>query len=775
MREPVASPVALRARGPRGCVPPIPLRAITGLIALIALLALELHGPPAMAADSEATPQELPEATVIGSSPVAGTGVPINLYPGNAQTISVKSISPGATTATDLLNEAVGSVNLNDTEGNPYQMDLNFRGYTASPVLGTPQGLSVYVDGIRINEPFGDIVSWDLVPKIAISDITVVPGTNPVYGLNTLGGALAFDTKSGFAYPGASVSLAAGSFDRRTVDAEYGGSQGNTDFYAATSFHDDNGWAKYNPSLVRQFFSKVGFQDAKTELDFSITYVDDYLAGNQLVAKSMLEDAISGYSHPDSESTRSFVANLTARAELNGANSIEGNLYYRNIWHSLVDSNINDPVTGGEPDQIARCNALYGQACAGNVVSTYTQDIYGVNLQFSNHARVGSLQQYFSMGISGEHGTTHFSQAGQDAVIDVTFDTIGVDPFSPQSAIHSSNASLGAYATETLVIDPRASVTLSGRYDHSTVDLSGTSIDQNNDLVNVHGNHAYRRFDPSIGGTFVLLPRATLFANYGEGLRTPTAIELACADPVRPCAGVPSAFSSDPDLRAVVAKSLEVGARGNLGTAMNWRLAGFYSNLYNDIIFNQSTLTTGYFSNVGRTRRAGVEFALNGQLDALDFALATTWLDATYESRFVVANGANPGSACPGPACVPVEPGDKIPGLPALVAKVQLGYQVSQDLHLESQLLAQGSTFARGDENNLLNFGKIPGFYTIRLGFTQKVGSTFELSGGILNLCNRLYANFGTLSSNDLKGGVTENFWAVGQPRTLFLQMKAIF
>ncbi len=727
------------------------------------------------AEDPGVSPQELPEVTVVGSSPVVGTGIPINLYPGNAQNISSKSFPSGTSTTSDALYDAIGSVNLNDTEGNPYQMDLNFRGYTASPVLGTPEGLSVYVDGVRLNESFGDVVSWDLIPQIAISSVTVIPGTNPVYGLNTLGGALAINTKSGFEFPGASVSLGTGSFDRRTFDAQYGGHEDNTDYFAATSFYDDNGWAKFNPSRVRQFFTKFGYQDDRSDLDFSMTYVDDLLAGNQLVARSMVEDAIQGYSHPDFESTRSFAANLTGKHEFNPTNSIEGNLYYRNIWHSIFDSNLNDPIVGGEPDQIATCNRLYGEACAGNIVSTYTQDIYGLNLQYSNQAMVLRSQQYFSMGLSEEYGSTHLRQAGQDAIIDANFDTIGIDPFAPQSDIHSNNTNLGAYATETLLLSPRASVTASARYDHSDITLSGTSIDANNNVVSVNGDHAYQRLDPALGGTFAFSQATTLFANYAEGLRTPTAIELACADPVHPCAGVPSAFSSDPGLKAVVAKSYEVGARGKVGDELAWRFAGFYSNLYDDIIFNQSTLTTGYFSNVGETRREGMEFSVNGKMDLLDFALALTWLDATYQSAFIVSNGANPGSVCPGPACVPVESGDKIPGIPDWIAKVQLGYQVTPDLHIETQLAAQGSTFARGDENNLLTYGKIPGFYTVKLGFTEKIDKNFEVSGGVLNLLNRTYASFGELSNNDLKGGVAENFWAVGQPRTVFVSLKGIF
>ena len=103
------------------------------------------------------------------------------------------------------MNRRFTSVFVNEIQGNPFQPDINYRGYTASPLLGTPQGLSVYVDGVRLNQPFGDIVSWDLIPRAAIASTTLIPGSNPLFGLNTLGGALSVQTKNGRSDPGTSV------------------------------------------------------------------------------------------------------------------------------------------------------------------------------------------------------------------------------------------------------------------------------------------------------------------------------------------------------------------------------------------------------------------------------------------------------------------------------------------------------------------------------------------------------------------------------------------
>ena len=100
------------------------------------------------------------------------------------------------------MNNNLIGVSVNETQNNPYQPDVLFRGFTASPLLGTPQGLSVFQDGVRVNEPFGDAVNWDLIPVNAIADMILIPGSNPVFGLNTLGGSLSVTTKNGRTHKG---------------------------------------------------------------------------------------------------------------------------------------------------------------------------------------------------------------------------------------------------------------------------------------------------------------------------------------------------------------------------------------------------------------------------------------------------------------------------------------------------------------------------------------------------------------------------------------------
>ena len=199
---------------------------------------------------------------VVAATPLAGTDLSRNQIAGPVQTATAADIeSSGGLDLTDFMNRRLNGVYINESQENPYQPDVNFRGYTASPLLGTPEGISVYLDGVRQNQPFGDVVSWDLIPKNAISEITLIPGSDPLFGLNSLGGALSVRTKDGLSDPGIEGTATYGSSGRKAVQASYGGGKatGFNWFLAANGFHE-SGWRIASPSDVRQAFitSRLG-------------------------------------------------------------------------------------------------------------------------------------------------------------------------------------------------------------------------------------------------------------------------------------------------------------------------------------------------------------------------------------------------------------------------------------------------------------------------------------------------------------------------------------
>jgi outer membrane cobalamin receptor len=189
------------------------------------------------------------DVDVISTTPLPGVELSRDEIPAAVQALTQTDIAnSGALDLSDFLNRRLNGVNVNEVQGNPYQPDVNYRGYTASPLLGTPQGLSVYMDGVRLNQPFGDVVSWDLIPRVAISEAALMPGSNPLFGLNTLGGALSIQTKDGSTQPGTSLELSGGSFGRKIAELEHGGSNSKgLSWYLAGNLFFEDGWWRLPP------------------------------------------------------------------------------------------------------------------------------------------------------------------------------------------------------------------------------------------------------------------------------------------------------------------------------------------------------------------------------------------------------------------------------------------------------------------------------------------------------------------------------------------------
>ncbi|HEX2242583.1 MAG TPA: TonB-dependent receptor plug domain-containing protein, partial [Gammaproteobacteria bacterium] len=186
---------------------------------------------------------------IIGVTPTHGTGLAESKIPANVQSATSEEIErTHSPDLPDFMNYRLGSVHINQAQANPLQPDVQYRGFTASPLLGLPQGMAVYQDGARINEPFGDTVNWALIPQSAISSINLLPGSNPLFGLNALGGALSIQTKSGFTHSGTRGEAYYGSFDRKFVQAERGGHNDALSYFITGEYFDEDGWRDFSPS-----------------------------------------------------------------------------------------------------------------------------------------------------------------------------------------------------------------------------------------------------------------------------------------------------------------------------------------------------------------------------------------------------------------------------------------------------------------------------------------------------------------------------------------------
>ena len=732
------------------------------------LMLLEAASFTSFAAEiDQANTFELPELEVVGTAPLPAIGLSLNRVPGNVQILSGKQIDKQQPNdISDLLNQNLGSVNINDTQGNPFQVDVNFRGFTASPVLGTPQGLSVFVDGVRVNEDFGDVVNWNLIPGIAIANLSLVPAANPAFGLGSLGGAIAVNTKSGFQFPGTRLRAYGGSFGRRAAELETGGHVDRVDYFASSNLVRESGWAEHNPSRVAQLFGKTGYEDDKTDLDLSYTFADTRLEGAQTLPLSFLNTPGESYTYPDTQSDQLHFVNFKVSHYVADDLLISANAHVRFVDTDVLNSNVNDNFDPTMP-------VGPGNQPTGNVINRIRQSRPGASLQLNWSRPLEGHQNDFTLGANYEHGKTRFRQLNQEA--GASRDTSSNSPTSLDVSLKTSTTDVGVYFTDNFAIAKQIFLTLSARYDRVNENLK----DQLGIALN--GDHNFSRFNPAAGLVYNPTQYLTAYVSYGEGTRAPTPIELTCADPGAPCS-LPNGFSGDPDLKPVVSKSWEAGARGHFfGKVLFWNASVFHSELLDDIQFISSgggATSSGYFSNVGRTRRQGAELGLNGKLGDLNLSLHYSLVLATFETSLVLNSPSNSSQGpinCATCTDIQVRPGDRIPGIPRHNLKVRGEYAFTQALSVAINALAQSNQFARSDENNHDANGPVPGYVLVNAELRYDFDPHWQFLAKANNLLDTRYYTFGLLSENEFTGpgnsfdtsGATwraEQFRSVGAP-----------
>jgi iron complex outermembrane recepter protein len=741
--------------------------AITGALALVCTTSTR-------AADNPGEVFELPKVDVVGTAPLPGLGTPLRDVPANVQIFDHRLFArTRPLTLTQFLDQHSNSVNAASGQGNAFQQSLDFRGFAASPLLGTPQGVSVFQDGVRVNEAFGDVVNWDLLPRSAISSVQLVPGSVPAFGLNTLGGALAIHTKSGAQYPGAALEVSGGSFGRRTLEFEYGRAREDFDAFATANLSDEDGYALHNASRVRQFFGKLGFQDERSDLDVSLTLADNTLNGVQTLPLSFLDRPREPYTYPDvNENRLAFVVAKGSRV-LREGRLIDANVYYRRYRTSNLSSNVDDAF--GETDP-----------ASGLVPSPATNDrasidaaSFGAALQWTSRGTIGGFTHQIALGASAGSGDTTFAQSSQPATFTADRGTVGIAPYVATTDVDLRNSDAGAYASDSIRIADVWTVTLAARYDAARVVIR----DRSGAEPALNGTHTFSRLNPALGVNFNPTPTFTAYASYNEGMRAPTAIELTCADPDAPCK-LPNQFLADPALSEVVASTLEAGARGRwrVGT---WSAALYRTELRDDLAFIASgagATNAGYFRNVGRTRRQGVELAATLRTDPVTVAVRYNATDARFRSAFRAASPGNSEADADG--AIDVTSGNRIPGIPVHSAKLRVDWNVAPDLALGASVVAASSQYARGDENNADRNGTVPGYVVVHLDAQWQLAPRIMLFAQIDNLFDRRYANFGLLGQNAFTGpdrsfgpaaGIApagEQFRAQGAPRGAWMGVR---
>lgn len=755
-------------------------------------------------ADEKSNAVTLDKINVISTTPLAGVGLPIEQIPSNVQVVKGEALKEqGSLSIADFMNNNLLGVSVNETQNNPYQPDILFRGFTASPLLGTPQGLSVFQDGVRVNEPFGDAVNWDLIPVNAIAGMNLMPGSNPVFGLNTLGGSIAVTTKNGRTHQGGAVETSFGSWNRKTVAAEFGGVSADNaiDYFIAGNYFDEDGWRDNSPTEVKQIFGKVGWQNEASRLELSYTGADNDMIGNGLVQKELMEEfgRETINTKPDqTKNTLSFL-NLNGSHWFNDDVQLTANTYFRDSKRKTLNGDVNDDFNAdednapgapgfdtngdGEVDAgelavaLADCNAGGVDpeiSCPGALNRSETkQKGYGFNAQLAFNQPLFQKQNQFIVGAGYDYSRIKFNQSTEMGLLNASrgVDPVGVANEEALVDLNGKTTSWGIFATDTLSLNDFWHLNVAGRFNHIKVKNSDKrdGIDYPvGDAQSLTGNHSFSRFNPAVGLSFTPTNDLSVYGSYNEGMRAPTSMELGCANPDVPCK-LPNAMAGDPPLKEVVSKTFEVGARGNLISSLKWSAAVYRTDNHDDIHFISTNATNGmgYFDNVGKTRRMGLDLGLMGSVEKLSWNLGYSYIKATYESDLQLTNALNSNSVTVGVNdVINVNKGDRLANLPEHALKLRLQYAVTSNWTIGTNINTFSDVYLRGNENNahqandgnpdhVQDSGKIGGYTVVNLDTRYKfANSGWQVFAKAINIFDKEYASGGQFGENWIENGV---------------------
>jgi len=715
-----------------------------------------------------------------------GTAVDPTLVPANVQRALAEQLQRSqALDLTDFLNRQFSSVSINHAQNNPLQPDFNFRGFTASPLLGLPQGLSVYENGVRINDPFGDTINWDLIPVSAIDNVQMLAGAQPVFGLNTLGGALSLRMKNGFGQQGTQLDAYGGAFGRLGTSLQVGGNDGRWGYYGDVDYFKEDGWRDHSYSDALRVYGALSRHESDWAVDLSAAYANTKLRGNGPAPAELLAiDRSAVFTYPDITQNEHAQLILEGSRSLSDVLRLSGNVFYRRLdtdtfngdatpfeqcefggEQFLVEEGGCEPIldVAGQPIPAeldgSELNAI-------NNLGRREQESYGGSAQLGLQAPLFGRENNLTFGVAYSIGRTTFDSVVEAASLleDRATSRTGVFAQNFATAVGSDVTSASLYFLDTLSLTESVAVTLSGRYDDTRIELS----DRSGEDPELDGKHDFGRFNPAVGVTFRLTPSMTLYGSYGESTRAPSPVELACASEDAPC-NLPNAFLADPPLEQVVAKSTEIGLRSEGHEGLQWHIGAFYTVNHNDILFQTTggpQANVGFFDNVGDTLRTGIELSLSQRLARFRWSFDYSYLDATFDDDFVsnsphhpifASDPASPGIV--GEQKLLVTAGSNIPGIPQHQANLGVDFALRDRFDVGADVVMRSGVYLRGDEANLLD--KTDRYAIVNLRAEWQLNDNVVLFARIENVFDQGYETFGVL------GDPREVFEDFSDPRFL--------
>jgi len=722
--------------------PDIPHSALRIPHLLAGGLLLALATPPAGAQQPDSVPRD---TTTL--APVVVTGVRLPTVRELARGLAGRTASldaqdldaRGVRSLADALEQLPG-VTTSDELGATAQMDVSLRGFQVSPVIGVPQGVAVYVDGVRANEPDAHEVNFDLLPLEDVERVEVVYGPSVLLGRNALGAAVNLVTRRGASRAAREIEASAGSWGRYELKARAGARRGVWDYYVGARYEREGGWREDTRSRIGTLFAKLGLLNGTWDATLSYSGAD-----NRIFQAGSLPESVAAanprrnFTGGDYFAPQAHLVILNAQ-RLVGRTQLAINAFGR----SLSSEQFNANFVGADSRQR---NATR---------------IGGGAVQLSGKLPLGARELRWLAGADADY---------EHVAVHIVAVPGGGSPDSLTESVRTNQVNGGAFAGANLEVVPRLTATAAARYDWIRVPFE--------DLIDAtqSGLHTFRRLSPRAGLTWSGGRGHEVFASVSRGFRAPAVVELACADPQAACP-LPFALGPDPALKPVVATTYELGWRVRApggGGRVEASADVYRTDVRDDIFFIASTVTGGYFQNIGATRRSGLELALQWRGPVGLRAYANYgYTRATFETTATLATTRDTAGET-------VTPGDELPMVPGHRANAGVAVSILRSHGTETgvALLAGvdaryvGRQWLRGDEENVTRRLSDYALADLSLTLTWR---DFELRGAVRNLLDRRDFSFGTFAENPTAPGTPVQRWLTpGPPRHVQVSLSADF
>lgn len=661
----------------------------------------------------------------------------------------------------------VAGMSLSDAQGNRHQPSLMYRGYSASALQGHAQGLAVFLDGGRFNAPFGDTVNFDLLPDVAVERVSV-RDSNPVYGLNGLGGAVVVATHTGRSSPGQSALLALGDHGQRKANMTLGYDQGTFSLFMAGQAERERGWRAFSPSTLYHGFADMGWDGAQAGVHIKALAADTDLAGNGASPVELLAaNRAAVFTHPDRTANQLFRGSLHPWIELDEGSRLEASLYIQSLRQLTENGDVAD---------IEPCASNGGLLCLGHDAGRFAflqdrtgaiipsrlgiEDYAVVNRTRTRSTSGGMVLHYVRqeeifgqshkviLGLTHDRAQTRFGAETELGALEEDRGVTGLGPIIRQADLAIApidlavrTRSTGLFVWDEIRLSPRLSAELGLRWTDARLDLDdqlGIALD---------GRHRFHRLNPSVEFEYRLPEKAALRFGYSETSRAPTPAELSCAQESAPCS-LTNFFVADPPLNQVIARTWEAGAQGRWsagGWRGEWSVSLYRSGIDNDLLLTAApTRGRAFFQNIGQSRRQGGEAQWSANKGAWAVKLGYAYVQAQFLSPFVANSPNNPAADDQGRIAIPA--GAHLAGLPAHRGVASLAY-ASNGFTIEASVQAQSHQWRMGDEANLDR--PVAGFARLDVGTTWTLRPGLTAFVDMTNVLNRHYASFGTYAAID--------------------------